>query len=228
MSWFSILKVDVKTSSEITPMGVYSPSKKEITLNPYRIAMTYKNAQGRGKRKGKPLTEEEMAQAFMRVAMHEAGHAAHHQADPEVFDNRNKISEYGEEMIAYLTEFPESVYIAYKQSLFHSAALMAGTEALARAGLVIYEGTAKDNSNLIEWVDDRAKKPADKEKLIRLELVTRKKAPKAWRKHLPPNLYRALLKYGKEHKPFLETLEWEEGESFYSTKYSEMEDDFAW
>lgn len=227
MGWFSILKVDIKTSRGISSMGQYDHEKEEITLNPYRIAMVYKKAKGRGKRRGKPLTEEEMAQAFMRVAMHEAGHAAHHQADPESYNNPKMIDDYGMEMIAYLTEFPESVYIAYKQSLMHPAALMAGTEALARYGVIVYGDTAEDNNKLIEWVDEHAKKSADKEKLIRLELSKRKSTHKRMKKYLPPNLYRAVLKYGEENRKFLETLEWEEGEEMYSKDERESFTDWA-
>lgn len=227
MNWFSILKVDMRTDRGIPSMGQYDSQKKEITLNPYRIAMAYKDAKGRGRRKGTPLTEEEMAQAFMRVAMHEAGHAAHHQADPKSYNNPKMIDDYGMEMIAYLTQFPESVYVAYKQSLKHPASLMEGAEALARLGLIIYTDTANDNKKLIDWVDKHAKKSADKEKLIRLELSKRKSTHKRMKKYLPPNLYRAILKYGKENRKFLETLEWEEGEEMYSKDKEESFTDWA-
>jgi hypothetical protein len=209
MNWKDILKVDVYFDKDLQGLGMYQYDDlfdiQRIRLNHQLIYRSLKD------RLGREPTEKEIMEAVKRTAMHEGAHASHSQADPKSFKNRGK-GHYPLEVIANLLEFPESLYIAFKNLLRHTASMkpVRYHGGLLHGSIKGYEfhADAQVISDLMRWVDRHAKKSADKEKLIRIEMAQRKDLKRFAKRNLPMDLKSAIIRYGPKHREFLKTLRW--------------------
>lgn len=211
IGWWDILKVEDIAFEEIfdakgRPMtgrfrvGHFG-NEQSIRVNPKEIYRRMK------KKLGREPTEKEISQAISRVTMHEAGHAAHFDADSSFADT----DRYGAEYVAFINQFPESLYLALKNLVEHpDARERKETNSMLENILrvTVLKDRAKTIKGILSWVDIHAKKSSDKEKLIRLEMAQRKALSRFSKDKLPSTLGQATARYGVKNRKFLKTLKW--------------------
>ena len=212
IGWWDILKVEDIAFEEIFDaqgrpktgrfrVGHFG-NEQSIRVNPKEITRRLK------KKLGREPTEEEISQAVSRIVMHEAGHAAHFDADRRSFADRDK---YDAEYVAFINQFPESLYLALKNLVEHpDARERKETNSMLENILkvTVLKDRAKTIKGILSWVDIHAKKSSDKEKLIRLEMAPRKALSRFSKDKLPFTLEQATARYGVENRKFLNTLKW--------------------
>lgn len=185
------------------------------------------DAKGNEKYLPTPLLEELTAKAFKRVVMHEAGHSAHHVAEDKKFFGENpgdSLDMHHLEYAAFISEYPESIYDAYKDMLTHINLNIAVDNETWRQyqgkGSSIFPVTTyKDTERLalirsrISYVEKWAKTKGDREKLLRMEVSWAKGKNRFVKKNFPQNLKQALARYGthpeintEEYRNFIKRL----------------------
>ena len=160
--------------------------------------------------------ENYLAQAFDKVARHEAGHGSHYLTDPKMRGRSAEEKEY----IAHILEFPNSVVRAYEEYLTHKASVTDIDRDKWReydrpfGGRPLWPNIERKLNPLAELVASRlnyvsrwTNNPEDKEKLLRMELAWAKsKWGKLHKTNFPSNLKEAIRRYGDKHKTFLNRI----------------------
>jgi len=233
--WFKVIKVeDIAFDDAIEGFGLYSAgldTNTNKTFEMFRqfmmsgkspavedfikeeIRINHKNVYRYLKAKlGKKPNEQQITNYIIRVIMHEGTHAG---MGLEQANMTQSQSEYG----AFVGQFPQSTYYRIKQFLTHPEA---GSKEIIPEQLAemfnmetgTYSPTVDRLKNMIAFVeamtDDlpESRKEEAREKLIRLELNTRKSLPTKNIREIDDMGHFSVLveRYGSEHVDFIESL----------------------
>jgi len=192
-------------------MSGKSPAVEDFIKEEIRI--NHKNVYRYLKAKlGKKPNEQQITNYIIRVIMHEGTHAG---MGLEQANMTQSQSEYG----AFVGQFPQSTYYRIKQFLTHPEA---GSKEIIPEQLAemfnmetgTYSPTVDRLKNMIAFVeamtDDlpESRKEEAREKLIRLELNTRKSLPTKNIREIDDMGHFSVLveRYGSEHVDFIESL----------------------
>ena len=228
MNWFNIIKVeDIDFDSAINGFGHYAMGARDLTFEETLEILGSKMGFGEVKDKkfsdftheririnhqeiyahlkerlGKEPTEKQLAMYITRVIMHEGTHAG---MGTEQQNQTTAQSEYG----AFVGQFPESMYMRMKAFLKHPAAKN------YMLNPAIYEayGFKVDSAKFVEVIEHTlmlaealANKEKDKEKIVQLEALARKKNKPDLSQSDFMQLEVLVDRWGKENQPFIEEL----------------------
>tara|TARA_R110001632_G_scaffold214150_1_gene340814 strand:+ start:190 stop:1017 length:828 start_codon:yes stop_codon:yes gene_type:complete len=228
MNWFSLLKVeDIDFDSAISGFGHYVMGARSLTFEEILNTLSAKMGIGELDNKkisdftheririnhhevytylkeklGKEPTEKQLAMYITRVIMHEGTHAG---MGLEQTNQTTAQSEYG----AFVGQFPESMYMRMKAFLKHPASNNYTVPP------EVYEayGFPKDSPKFVEVIEDTLKvadglanNDKDKEKIVQLEALARKKNKPDLSQSDFMQLEVLVDRWGKENQPFIEEL----------------------
>jgi len=215
--WFDILKVDIDFDKNIRGLGEFwrrqfvsledvkeaEKTGKDIVWEGIRINHHKIKRQLERKLHREP-TDEELIEYIKRVIMHEAGHAGHHQADEDYASSQSEHKEY----IAYMFQFPDSVYLALRNLLKHPESRKRSNPKWVSDYLSVADFKTQTETirKLLNYVDRYAKTSKDKEELTRIELAHRKFMTKFSKNNFPQNVNQAEARYNKKFHKFIKKL----------------------
>lgn len=228
MNWFSLIKVeDIDFDSAINGFGHYAMGARgltfEETLNVLGAKMGLQKPENKKlsdftheririnhhevytylkEKLGKEPTEKQLAMYITRVIMHEGTHAG---MGTEQSNLTTAQSEYG----AFVGQFPESMYMRMRAFLKHPAAknYMLPPEVYAAYGFPIGSPRFVEViEDTVKVADGLANNSKDKEKIVELEALARKKNKPDLSQSDFMQLEVLVDRWGKENQGFIESL----------------------
>ena len=215
--WFDILKVDIDFDKDIRGLGEFwrrqfvslddlkeaEKTGEDIVWEGIRINHHKIKRQLKRKLHREP-TDEELIEYIKRVIMHEAGHAGHHQVDEGYESSQSEQKEY----VAYMFQFPDSVYLALRNLLKHPKSRKRTNPKWVSDYLRVndFKKQTETIRKLLQYVNRYAKTSKDKEELTRVELAHRKYMTRFSKNNFPQNLSQAEARYNKKFSKFIKKL----------------------
>jgi len=228
LKWFEIIKVeDIDFDSAIRGFGHYAmgirdlnfeetmemlgaklglgkPSKKTIDdFKQENIRINHQEVYSHLKDKlGKEPTEKQLAMYITRIIMHEGTHAGMAEEQLNMTDAQ---SEYG----AFTGQFPESMYMRMKAFLKHPAS----ESYMMHPQIYEAYGIPTNSPKFVEVVKDTitvaeglGNNDADKEKIVQLEALARKKGKGDLREIDFKNHEALIRRWGNQNEDFVHSL----------------------